>query len=252
MVQSKVTPLLFIAMSNNTELTELLSLELGTSFVNRRPYAKEVFKWQDIDLLPHSSTDTLLCEIYEWDGRNWRTTNNNLIGYIFPADKLPSLTSDLKSIPKAPALLPDFEFTKDQIIDLGLNIPSLFNIGFTGKVSDAKHLSVVVKGVTKSRITNIDATGISIMKALSEFAQNNPKDYRQNIKRNYLAKALFYADTVEISMEKGAGVDIGVSFDLEGVEVKVKADTETKKEFVLKYTSAMAPFAANFVKGKDF
>lgn len=239
-------------MSTNQELTELLALELGTSFVNRRPYAKEVFKWQDIDLLPHSSSDTLLGEIYDWDGRNWRTTDKNLIGFIFPVDQLSSFKTKLESTPKSPALLPDFEFTKEQVIDLGLNIPSLFNIGFTGKVSSAKKLSIVVKGVTKSRLTNIDATGIAIAKALSEFAQDNPKEYRQNIKRNYLAKALFYADSVEINLEKEVGVDIGVNFDVEGVEVEVKADTETKKEFILKYTGAMAPFAANFVKGKNF
>lgn len=239
-------------MSTNQELTELLALELGTSFVNRRPYAKEVFKWQDIDLLPHSSSDTLLGEIYDWDGRNWRTTNNNLIGFIFPADQLEAFRTKLESIPKSPALLPDFEFTKEQVLDLGLTIPSLYNLSFTGKVSNAKHLSVVVKGVTKSRLTNIDPTGISMMKGLSEFAQENPKEYRQNIKRNYITKALFYADTVEVNLEKEAGVDIGVNFDLEGVEVEVKADTETKKEFILKYTGAMAPFAANFVKGKDF
>lgn len=70
-------------MENNKELTELLALDLGIKIVDRRPYAKEVFKWQDMDLLPHSSTDTLLCEIFEWNGRNWRTTGNNLIGYLF-------------------------------------------------------------------------------------------------------------------------------------------------------------------------
>lgn len=52
-------------MENNQQLTELLALDLGINLINRRPYAKEVFKWQDIDLLPHSSADTLLCEIYK-------------------------------------------------------------------------------------------------------------------------------------------------------------------------------------------
>ena len=47
-------------MENNQQLTDLLALDLGINLINRRPYAKEVFKWQDIDLLPHSSADTLL------------------------------------------------------------------------------------------------------------------------------------------------------------------------------------------------
>jgi len=41
-------------MATNQQLTELLELDLGISIVNRRPHAKEIFKWLDIDLLPHS------------------------------------------------------------------------------------------------------------------------------------------------------------------------------------------------------
>jgi hypothetical protein len=92
-------------MENNQQLTELLALDLGVNLINRRPYAKEVFKWQDIDLLPHSSADTLLCEIYEWNGRNWRTTNNNLIGFLFSDEQLKNVKEQLLNVPKHPALI---------------------------------------------------------------------------------------------------------------------------------------------------
>lgn len=239
-------------MATNQELTDKLALDLGLDIVNRRPTAKEVFKWLDMDLLPHSSADTLLCEIYEWDTRNWRTTGENLIGEIFTESELPALKLALANVPKVFANVPDFEFTKEDLIDIGLNLPSLFGIGFKGDISNAKELSVKINGITKARITNIDSPGIEIMRRLSEFSQNHSRAYRRKIKRNYLAKALFYADSVEISLKKEAGVDFEVGFSVENVEVKPQVDTDTKKVISLSYTAGMAPFAASLVMGKDF
>lgn len=239
-------------MESNQELTDLLALDLGLNIVNRRPYAKEVFKWQDMDLLPHSSTDTLLCEIFEWNGRNWRTTGNNLIGFLFSDEKLEKVKNQLINTPKNPALIPDFEFTKESMIEYGLSLPSLFNIGINGNIKSAKDFSVRVNGVTKSRITNIDSPGIEILKSYSEFTQDQSKTYRKNIKFNYLSTSLFYAESVEIYLEKESGVGLDVSFQTQNVEVEAKLDTDTKKHFVLKYSGNQAPFAAKFTKGKDF
>jgi hypothetical protein len=239
-------------MENNQQLTELLALDLGVSIINRRPYAKEVFKWQDMDLLPHSSTDTILCEIYEWNGRNWRTTNNNLIGYLFTGEQLNIVKDKLINVQKFPAMVPDFEFTKDSMIEFGLSLPSLFNIGINGNINGVNNFSVRVNDVTKSRITNIDSPGIEILRKYSEFTQDQSKSYRKNIKFNYLSASLFYADSVEIYLEKESEVNLNVSFQTQDVEVETKVDTETKKHFVLKYKGNQAPFAAKFTKGKDF
>lgn len=239
-------------MENNKELTELLALDLGINIVNRRPYAKEVFKWQDMDLLPHSSTDTLLCEIFEWNGRNWRTTGNNLIGYLFSGEQLKTVKDQLTNIPKYPALIPDFEFTKDSMIEYGLSIPSLFNIGINGNIKNAKNFSVRVNGVTKSRITNIDSPGVEILRSYSDFTQSKSKTYRKNVKFNFLSTSLFYAESVEVYLEKDSGVGLDVSFQTKDVEVDMKVDTDTKKNFILKYSGNQAPFAAKFTKGKDF
>ncbi|HBV16183.1 hypothetical protein [Chryseobacterium carnipullorum] len=239
-------------MENNQDLTDLLALDLGVNIVNRRPYAKEVFKWQDMDLLPHSSADTLLCEIFEWNGRNWRTTENNLIGFLFSGDLLNTVKQQLMNTPKHPALIPDFEFTKDSMEEYGLSLPSLFNIGVNGNINNAKSFSVRVNGVTKSRVTNIDSPGIEILRSYSQFTQDQSKTYRKNIKFNYLSTSLFYAESVEIFLEKESGVGLDISFQTTNVEVDAKIDTDTKKHFVLKYSGNQAPFAAKFTKGKDF
>jgi hypothetical protein len=239
-------------MENNQDLTDLLALDLGINIIDRRPYAKEVFKWQDMDLLPHSSADTLLCEIFEWNGRNWRTTENNLIGFLFSGDVLNTVKEQLINTPKHPALIPDFEFTKDSMIEYGLSLPSLFNIGVNGNIKNVKSFSVRVNGVTKSRVTNIDSPGIEILKNYSLFTQDKSKTYRKNVKFNYLSTSLFYAESVEIFLEKESGVGLDVSFQTQNVEVDAKIDTDTKKHFVLKYSGNQAPFAAKFTKGKDF
>jgi hypothetical protein len=122
----------------------------------------------------------------------------------------------------------------------------------SGDIKNAKDFSIKVNGVTKSRITNIDSPGIEILRSYSEFTQDQSKSYRKNIKFNYLSASLFYAESVEINLEKESGVDLEVSFQTQGVEVEAKVDTDTKKNFILKYTGNQAPFAAKFTKGKDF
>lgn len=239
-------------MESNQQLTELLSLDLGIDIINRRPYAREVFKWQDMELLPHSSADTMLCEIYEWNGRNWRTTNNNLIGYLFAGESLQTIKNRLISVQKFPALIPDFEFTKESMVEYGLSLPSLFNIGINGNISNAKTFSVRVNGVTRSKITNIDSPGIEILKNYSEFTQDQSRSYRKNIKFNYLSTSLFFAESVEIYLEKDSATGLDISFQTRDVEVEAKADTDTTKHFILKYSGNQAPFAAKFTKGKDF
>jgi hypothetical protein len=239
-------------MENNQDLTDLLALDLGINITNRRPYAKEVFKWQDMELLPHSSADTLLCEIFEWNGRNWRTTENNLIGFLFSGENLATVKNQLINTPKHQALIPDFEFTKDSMIEYGLSLPSLFNIGVNGNIKSAKNFSVRVNGVTKARITNIDSPGIEILKNYSAFTLNESKSYRKNIKFNYLSTSLFYAESVEIFLEKESGVNLDVSFQTQDVEVDAKIDTDTTQHFILKYSGNQAPFAAKLTKGKDF
>lgn len=239
-------------MATNEQLNAKLALDLGIDLKYRRPTAKEVFKWLDIDLLPHSSVGTLLCEVFEWSGRNWRTTGKNLIGEIFSKDQFQDIKNQLIAVPKEIANIPDFEFTKEDIVGLGLGIPSLFNIGFKGDINSAKEISVKVNGVKKSRITNIDPPGFEIMHQLSLFAQNNIKLYRKEIKSNYLTSALFYADSVDISFTKDSKTNLEVGFTVENVEVKANVDTDTNKEIKLKYIGELAPFAATFVKGKDF
>ena len=239
-------------MATNQQLSEIMALDLGIEIKNRRPTAKEVFKWLDIDLLPHTSVDTLLCEIYEWTSRNWRSTNENLIGEIFNPSEIPKIKEALIKVPKRTANVPDFEFTKEDFIDIGLDIPSLFGISIKGKIENAKTISVKVNKVTKSRITNIDPPGIQILSQLSAFSQTNSKLYRQKIKRNYLIKSLFYAESVDIFFEKKAGANFDVSFSTNDINVETKIDTKNEKEIKLKYKGQMAPFAADLVKGKDF
>ncbi len=239
-------------MTTNSELTTQLAFDLGIKIKNRRPTAKETFKWLDIDLLPHSSADTLLCEIYEWNARNWRTTGENLIGEIFKGDEIQEIKSKLVNVQKEFANVPDFEITKDDLFDIGLELPALLGIGLKGDVQKAKEFSIKVNKVTKSRITNIDEPGIQIMNQLAEFLKKHKKKYRRKIKRNYIVKALFYAESVEIYLKKDAEVEIEVGLPVDNVEVKTEVDTATKKQIQLKYSGRNAPFAATLVLGKDF
>lgn len=237
---------------SNAAYTNELALDLGIDIINRRPLAKEVFKWQDIDLLPHSSEDTLLGEIFDWTGRNWRTTENNLIGWIFSGEDIPRMAQELANVDRAIARIPDFTFNKEHITELDFKIPSLFNLSFTGQMNRAKDLEVTITGVTKSRLTNYESPGIEVLNTLSKFMETDSRAYRREIKRNYLANALFYADSAEITIEKDSGVEVGVEVDVNNTTQEVKLDTETKKVISVKYAGNACPFAASMVKGKEF
>lgn len=237
-------------MATNAELTKQLALELGVEFVSRRPYAREIFKYYNIDLLSNSAEDTLVGELFDFYVRDWRTTHNNIVGLI-TTDTL-RLTNELKAMPKINAQVPDFEFSKEDIVDAGFKIPALFNLRFSGAVRNAKKLTVKVNGIKRARLTNYEAPGIEISNLLSVFARDNSKEYRQKIKNDYVVKALFYADSFEIELEKEVGVEIEIGFDINAVNVEVGTDTETKKHYVIRYKDMhQAPFGANFVKGKN-
>lgn len=239
-------------METNKELTEAAFRDLGILPINRMPYAKEIFKLYDIDLLPHASNDTLIGEIFDWSGRSFKTTNDNIVGVIATEDNVDDLVAKLKNIPALPANVPDFQFSKEEIISFGLKLPFLFNIGFSGEVKSAKNLSVKVRSLTKSRLKNTEEPGISIKRLLASFEENNTRDYKEKIKHDYIAEALFYADSVEVELDKESGVDIDISFDAANVEVTANADTDTKKHFTLKYSGGNAiPFGATLKKGKD-
>ncbi len=236
----------------NQQLTEQLALDLGVKFINRRPYAKEVFKIHDIELLPIAAEDTLLGEVFEWKRRNWRSKHDNIVGYIASRTKIQELTEKLKNIPKINAMIPDFEFSKQEIIDAEAKLPFLFDLSFTGKIKNAKELSVKVNGIKRTRLSNIDELGIEIASLLSLYAQNKTRMYRKYIKNDYVAEALFYAESFEIELEKDSGVDIGIEFNIDAVEVDAKVDTQTKKKYIVKYkNNKLAPFGAIFTKGKD-
>lgn len=239
-------------MATNIELTESAFIDLGLFPPARRPYAKEIFKIYDIDLLPHASEDTLIGEIFEWSGRAFRTTADNLIGIIAATDMIPDLKQKLKDINVVNASVPDFEFSKEEIVDFGFKLPFLFNIGFSGNVERATKLSVKVNSLKKSRLTNIDEPGITIKRLLAKFEDDNQRDYRRRLKNDWISEALFYADSVEIELEKSSGVNIDISFDVSNVEVSANVDTDTKKNYVLKYKGGSnIPFGATLKKGKE-
>ena len=174
------------------------------------------------------------------------------MGYITSGTKIQELTEKLKNIPKVNAMIPDFEFSKQEIIDAEAKLPFLFNLSFTGKIKNAKELSVKFNGIKRTRLSNIDELGVEIASLLSLYAQNKTRLYRKYIKNDYVAEALFYAESFEIELEKETGVNIGVEFDVNTVEVEAKIDTETQKKYIVKYkNNQLAPFGAIFTKGKD-
>ncbi|QYJ68330.1 hypothetical protein [Flavobacterium litorale] len=238
-------------MATNEQLTQSAFTDLGLFPPNRRPYAKEIFKLYDIDLLPHASEQTLIGEVFEWSGRTFRSSGDNIIGIIAPPARVTVIKERLENIVPANASVPDFEFSKEEIVGFGLKLPFLFNIGFSGNVNNATNLSVKVNSLKKARLTNIEEPGIEIKHLLAEFEDSNPRDYRRRIKNDWITEALFYADSVEIDLEKQSGVDIDVSFDVHNVAVEASLDTDTKKRYVLKYSGGNAiPFGATFKKGK--
>lgn len=235
-------------MISNETLKQAMALDLGIDLSNRDALASEVLKYQDIHLLPHSSTDTMLGEIFENNGSTGHTKNQNLIGYLFTGHQLQDMVKKLKEITKADAQIPTFVFSKDHIASLGFKIPALFNIGFHGNMNSAKDFSVKVSGVTKQRIDNYQSPGTEIYAAFSSFTLNKTKTYRQKIRFNYISVALFYAEKVEISLDKGSAAAVDFDFDAEAAKVEVIADSDSKKSVPTDLFRKPVPFCCKFSK----
>lgn len=235
----------------NKQLVEQMGLELGLNFEGRMPYAREVFKYLNMDLLPRAAEHTLLGELFDWDARQFRSRNKNIVGYLYKENDLAAMVNRLRAVPESPAAVPLFEFNKEHIIELAGDIPSLFKLSFSGKLKTAKELTIKVTDLTAKRLTNYEEPGISILGALSQYALRNTRGYRRYIKRDYLAEELLYAASVEVTLERGTDLGVDFSFD-PGVEVEVKADSATKKKYKLTYSGNKAPFAAKMRRGADF
>jgi hypothetical protein len=238
----------------NEELTEQLALDLGLGdvFTRRMPYAKEVFKKFDLDLLPHSSEDTCLGEIYENSGRNWRTTNNNLVGFVATPESMAGLMAQLSAVQRMNANIPDFEFTKDDLVGVGVEIPKFLNFKLKGNVSSAKDIRVTMTGVKKARLTNTSQPGTELARLVSEYAENHTKKYRQHIKHDHIAVSLFYVEQMELVMEKHDGVNLDVGVEIDGVPLNASVETSSEKKYKLSYNgNGSLPFAATFVRGKE-
>lgn len=238
-------------MATQEELTEQLAIDLGITIGKKRlPYAKEVFKSTDMDLLPRSSEDTLLGEQYEWSGRQYRSLNTNIIGFLYDDAGMDAMREQLSKVRRVKALVPSFEFNKDHLIELGGTLPSIFDLQFSGKLKTTKELTVTVSDVLTSRITNYEDPGREIRNRLSAFAESRSKAYRKSIKRDYVAEALFYATSVEIALERGSDMNVDFSFE-STAKVEVLVENEAKKRYRLSYKGNAAPFAAKMRQGSD-
>jgi len=204
-----------------------------------------------VDLLPVSSADIYLGEIWEWEGLFNSTLirlQDDLCNHFRLADdaKAKDLLLKLKKVKKTEANFPDIEVSKDFKSSADLKVPSI-NLDLGNELSVGSVKRFLFKGVKSKAIIELRP---ELDDLLNDLKDKNFKHYREKIRTNNVIIQLYYASSVEIAIDKN------ISNKAE-VEAKIKSlgnvDVDVASATEIKFTvgSGDCPFAGQFVKGKE-
>lgn len=206
-----------------------------------------------VELLPRSFSDTRLGEIMEWKGlfSPMLDYKSYTIADVLnlPPEKSKELNSKLGNCCFIDASFPALEIRDDFGNDSDLQIPS-FGINLAGKIDKSK--------VRYFRFTNIKARRFigeartEILKELETLKETNFKRYKEKIRDHYIIEALFYADTVEIGIDKDAAAGLDAAAILAAGNVKLTGQLTTNSEHKYVLSGSSCPFAVELVQGREF
>ncbi len=95
-----------------------------------------------------------------------------------------------------------------------------------------------------------DALRLEIEQAVEKLKNDDPAEYRHELKRRYIVEQLFYGETVKVVIAKDTEIDAKVVFaDVVG---DVSASVDIHKNQVFTISGSKYPFAIDLKKIKDF
>ena len=206
------------------------------------------------DLLPVTAADIHLGDLWDWQGvfSNRLTRMLSRLPHYFPEPHRSSLDNDLKSVQFENASLAAVEISSDFHTSADLKIPSI-NLDLEGEIDVDSVKMFAFKNIKSKSIVNLRA---HLNDQVSALKDQNFDSYKKSIRGSYIAAWLFYADSVEIQIDKNASGKAAVEARLSNIVKSSAMDlkVDTSHHSVISYTvsGSTCPFAAQFIAGRDF
>jgi hypothetical protein len=162
-------------------------------------------------------------------------------------DEAEKLKTELKNLPSYDGSFAGISIKDKFSAEGDLIIPSA-NINLTGKI-DRNRIKSFEIGKIKTKVLR-DALRMEVEDRIEDLKADNPREYRQELKSLYIAEALFYSDSIKITVAKDTEVNVESAFA--NVKGKVSVDLDKEKNQVFTISGSDYPFAADLKKIKHF
>jgi len=212
---------------------------------------KEFRRQFSAELLPRSPSDLLLGELYEWKGlfsRRLDPTGDNIIDHLdLDRATREDLRQRLAAVPIVPATFAQIDLKSDlqTSADLQLaNLPASLAASL-----DVEKIQKFEFNQVMSRRLNGELR-IELRQHLDRLKENNQKKYRELLRHALVADGLFYAGAVLIHIEGTTSLSVDAQNAVKQIGGQVEVLSSKTQQIT--FGQADCPFAAEFVKGKEF
>lgn len=206
-----------------------------------------------VDLLPVSADDIFLGDLWDWRGlfsNRLERVMDRMTNHFHDPHKS-TLETALKSIPLGAASVPRVEIRNEFSSENDLKIPSI-NLDLSADIDAESVKQFTFNNVTARSLVDLRD---ELDEQLMVLKKNDFDRYKAKIRGNYIASWLFYAESVEIEIDKASTGRAAVEAKIQGLQKgNIQVNTDTSHHKMVKYTIAgsSCPFASKFIAGRDF
>jgi hypothetical protein len=204
------------------------------------------------DLLPVGLSESVLCDIIEWDGflkRNMDLEFINLVDILkMPDDKRSNLMSRLSGVPLQIATFK--QITIDQEFDIkgGADIPN-FAASISAEVGFSNFLNFVIEDVQAKVLAR--ELKVELIRMIKQAKDEDRKYFRKELKKLFFIDKLYYAGKASFEVSSSAKANLEAALSTSGLANPGIAFTSSGSIKVTTGGSLDIPFAAGIEPCSD-
>jgi hypothetical protein len=212
---------------------------------------KEFERQYGVDLLPVSAADIRLGDIWDWEGLFHPKLKRLMTNVALLGQSNTDLYGRLGAAQNVDSSIPDVELKDNMTLNGDLKIPSL-NVDLSDDLSANAVSSFKFQGVISKSTNGILQN--DIIQFLTGIKSSNYSLFADNVKHNQVAVWLFYASSVSLTVDNTVSNKAAIEAKLRSIPgINLNVDTSNAGSVVYSINgSSDCPFAAQFMKGREF
>ena len=207
-----------------------------------------------VDLLPYSTDQLKLGELVDWKGLLHQIIDFQhytvVDCFLWSDRKIKKLNKELSNCKYSDAMFPDMEIKDEFNSKSDLALPGV-NINLSNKIEKSDLQSFRFTNI-KSKVLD-GSTRRQLVRGIEDLKNDNFALYKEKIRRYWIIEQLFYAESVAITINKNANIDLKAALKADGIDnVTFDSNNSTKKSHTYIMKGINCPFAGELVKGRRF